>query len=364
MLFFHKKKEEIEKPVVPKRVYDFETDKRVKVDLSSMYDASTGNTQANEKKTSSSTMEFVVDLNNGIVSETEEVEEETNSEEITDFTEFEDNPRSISKIVKICTVSLVIVFGIFCIWGLNSKAFLVRGVSNKSNLVKNTISVSGDGENIILVNEEDNRKSEINIEIDKISKDYIGNNIFLTNTGELKSRIEKLPYVSNAKVSRCLPDSLEVEYTFRKPYLSFMGGSGDYFIIDQHAYVTEIRKDRGYNIPVVTGIDYNKYSIGSTLDGTDLVKFKNINYLFQTAETIEFNYSISNIDYEKSDNVSFNVDEASIYVVYGEMNKNIMSDKLMYLKEIIKKSIENGYKGKLDISAEDYLSKSVLNSEI
>ena len=36
----------------------------------------------------------------------------------------------------------------------------------------------------------------------------------------------------------------------------------------------------------------------------------------------------------------------------------------MYLKEIIKKSIENGYKGKLDISAEDYLSKSVLNSEI
>lgn len=84
----------------------------------------------------------------------------------------------------------------------------------------------------------------------------------------------------------------------------------------------------------------------------------------QVADNINFEYKISNVSYDDTSDIKFYIDEANIEVLYGPLKKDQVNDKLLYLKEIINKSKSQGLKGYLDISADNYYEKAVLNSEI
>ena len=73
----------------------------------------------------------------------------------------------------------------------------------------------------------------------------------------------------------------------------------------------------------------------------------------------EFGYDISNIEYSV-DGISFLIKNSELTVKFGNVKKNQINDKLLYLKEIITQSITQGYKGTLDISSDNYNEKSVL----
>ena len=44
--------------------------------------------------------------------------------------------------------------------------------------------------------------------------------------------------------------------------------------------------------------------------------------------------------------------------------KNIINDKMIYLKEIINTCIERNFKGELDISSDNYLENAILKKKI
>ena len=162
-MFFHKKenKEEVLKPT--KKVYDFENDKKKKVDISALFDASNGKTsdtkpveeipEIDTKKNNNSTVgEFVIDLSNNDISKISEVQESSNdskeknkkkslffkkefvaeedddveeddeSESSGEFVEFEDEDEETINFGKIFKTIFATMFGIFVIvsiWALN-----------------------------------------------------------------------------------------------------------------------------------------------------------------------------------------------------------------------------------------------------
>ncbi len=355
-LFFHKKQEEEETPTKPKKVYDVENDKNKKLDISAIFDETTADAPKKEKK--NETVEFTIDLGSRAILNSVDDEEEI--EELEDEDDEEESGISAGRVFKFVILTIIIFAILLFVWAINSDFFSIAKVvdANNPEFVYNNVKDSGD-EYIQSLTKED----ALSYEVLKATNKYVGNNIFLVETSKIKKNIESIPYVYKATVSKNLPSTLSVSYTVRKPYMYVE--SGDIIkLVDQYGEVLEEVQYKNDELPTVYGINIEKYSEGKILEGIDQVKFKNAVYMLETATTIGFNYNISDINYKDSDNVIFRVKGLPIRIIYGEMEKNNMNDKMMYLNEILNKSSIHGYKGTLDISSEDYLSKSVLNSEI
>ena len=356
---FHKKQEEDITPTKPKKVYDIENDKNKKVDISAKFDETTDTPR---KKKKAETIEFTLDLGSGEILDSydddEEIEQEYDEEETED--EVEESRLSIGRVFKFLFLTLIIFSVLLFLWAINSDFFSIVKVVDANNTSFDYNDYERSWEEVAqTVSKED----ALSYEVLRESSKYRGKNIFLVETSKIKRSIESIPYVYKANISRKLPGTLLVSYTVRKPY-TYIESGDTIKLVDQYGEVLEKVQYKVENLPTIYGINIEKYSNGKTLEGIDQVKYKNAVYMLETARTIGFNYSISDINYKDSDNVIFRVKDLPIRIIYGEMEKNNMNDKMMYLNEVLNKSSTHGYKGTLDISSEDYLSKSVLNSEI
>ncbi len=208
-----------------------------------------------------------------------------------------------------------------------------------------TALVIEDGENV--------SKEEIS---NAVNVSY-GENVLKQNYKLLKEDILSLPYISDAKVKLRFPDKIKIEYTERVPYI-FVKYLDSYYVVDKYGYLLEVLKDRGEMVlPIVYGIDVANYELGQKLEDIPGTKFKNVVTLLETAKQREFKYDIYEINYESIGEVKLWVKQEDIEVIYGDIDKNIISEKLNYLEQMLK-SIE-GRKGKLDISSEKYYEKSI-----
>ena len=131
-----------------------------------------------------------------------------------------------------------------------------------------------------------------------------------------------------------------------------------YYVVDKYGYISEVLKNKDEKVlPIVYGIDVTNYELGQKLEDIPGTKFKNVVTLLETAKQREFKYDIYEINYESIGEVKLWVKQEDIEVIYGDIDKNIISEKLNYLEQMLK-SIE-GRKGKLDISSEKYYEKSI-----
>jgi len=258
----------------------------------------------------------------------EDVEEDENLEESTQRAGF-------GRIVKTFFICIILSITLFALWAFNSPMFLIEEVE-----INDTTSQSYE-------------------DIRRITDDLIGKNIFLEDFTTLKNNILKLSHVKKVKINRKLPSKVVVSYTERHPYMMVQRGE-EYYILDKDGYILEINLvDNVYDIPLVKGIMEAEDFSGDKLSDTDIVKLKNIEYLLESIEHVEFGYDISNIEYSV-DGISFLIKNSELTVKFGNVKKNQINDKLLYLKEIITQSITQGYKGTLDISSDNYNEKSVL----
>lgn len=203
-------------------------------------------------------------------------------------------------------------------------------------------------------------KDGVNVSKEEISNAVnvsFGENILKQNYKMLKADILTLPYISDTKIKLRFPDTIKIEYTERTPY-AFIKYLDSYYIVDKYGYLLEVLKDKEENeLPIVYGIDVAEYELGQKLEDTSGTKFKNVVTLLETAKQKQFKYNIYEINYESIGEVKLWVKEEDIEVIYGDIDKNIISEKLNYLEQMLK-SIE-GRKGKLDISDEKYYEKSI-----
>ncbi|MBO5141849.1 MAG: FtsQ-type POTRA domain-containing protein [Clostridia bacterium] len=198
-------------------------------------------------------------------------------------------------------------------------------------------------------------------EIQKYFSGIKGKNTFLVNISETEKSIETHPYIYKAKITRKLPNGLEVNYIERNPY-AIIKYIESYVLIDKYGYILEIKKENeNYELPIIYGIETDEFIPGQKLSGTASLKFENSVYLLETAEHVNFDYVVSEINYTNSEEVRLSINEENIQIVYGKIQKEILSDKIAYLNEIIKEL--NNKKGTLDISSENY-SEKVIFTEI
>ena len=332
---FGKKKEE---PVVQKTkvVYDFENDKSKGLLGEAMAEAKN---KSNKMKTQSITFELPK-IDDEEFDEDASTQDEEDLQKLTEFSEEE--PRDIKETIKRTIIGLfifaVVVVACLLIWATNSDLFLLKNASIQSRVYVS----SGDIKSII-------------------SGDF-GENILLIKMSKIKKNIETNPLIYSAKVRRVLPDSLNISFVERTPKAVLKIDENN-FVLDTYGVIISIDENAFENLLAISFNVSKEYKVGDTLTGTDIIKYKNILYLMEVASNINFEYKISSMWYENAEDIRMFIEDAQITVLYGPLNKEQADDKLLYLKEIVKKSKDQNLSGFLNMSADDY-HKSVLNSNI
>ena len=188
----------------------------------------------------------------------------------------------------------------------------------------------------------------------------LGVNIFRINDFSIIKQIESLPYIKSAKLYRSFPSTIIIKYEEREPY-AIVKYLESFAVIDKFSYVLEIKKENDLpNLPIIYGLDSEDCIVGKKLEGTTNLKYENCVYLLETALKKNFNYSISEINYDDSSNVKLYIKDKDLDVLYGEINIGDIEDKLTYLSSAIEKLHELGdKKGTINISSDKYKESMV-----
>ena len=194
-------------------------------------------------------------------------------------------------------------------------------------------------------------------EISNIANVNIGENILKQNYRAIRENVSAIPYIKSVNMKLLFPDKIEIKYEEREPY-ALVKYLESYVVIDKFGYLLEIKKENDLtDLPVIYGIELENCELGEMLKDTDRIKYQNVVMLLETAKQRDFQYNIYEIDYEKISEVKFWVKDFDIDIIYGDIDKNLIADKLNYLSEVLKKL--NGKKGKLNISSDNYLEKTI-----
>ena len=194
-------------------------------------------------------------------------------------------------------------------------------------------------------------------EISNIANVNIGENILKQNYRAIRENVSAIPYIKSVNIKLLFPDKIEIRYEEREPY-ALGKYLESYVVIDKFGYLLEIKKENDLtDLPVIYGIELENCELGEMLKDTDRIKYQNVVMLLETAKQRDFQYNIYEIDYEKISEVKFWVKDFDIDIIYGDVDKNLIADKLNYLSEVLKKL--NGKKGKLNISSDNYLEKTI-----
>ncbi len=190
-----------------------------------------------------------------------------------------------------------------------------------------------------------------------------GKNIFLVDKESLESEIQKIPYIVKATVSRKLPNKLVVNYYERKPY-ALLKYIESYVVMDKYGTILEVVSEKPEEeLPILYGMSLEEVVPGQKLEKSTKLKFENSVYLLETFEHLNTTIQVSEINYSDSEEIRLSIRDKNIEVIYGKIEREILSDKVAYLEEILQEPKLIGKKGTLDISSDNYEEK-VIFSEI
>lgn len=189
----------------------------------------------------------------------------------------------------------------------------------------------------------------------------LNTNIFRLNLNKIKEDIETIPYIRSAKVSRVFPNEIGITYIECEKYSSIKFLES-FVIMDKHSRILEIAKENeNNNLPIIYGINSDNYIPGQILSEENKTKYDNIVYLIETMNQEKFEYNIKEVDYEDVGNVKITIKDMNIVVMYGKIERNIISEKINYLSKVLNE-IESK-EGVLDISSINYMEKTIFTEK-
>lgn len=247
----------------------------------------------------------------------------------------EKEPNNSKFIIAFFIILIIIGIGVGCLF---SPTFNLTGIVVK------------DGDNIT--------KEEI------LNSFYLpmGTNIFKIEYENIEKSVKKLPYIQTASANIKLPNEMEIDYVERIPF-ALLKYLESFLVMDKYGYILEITKENKFkSLPIIYNIKFDTYEIGSKLEDTAKIKYDNVVYLIEHANQNNFKYSISEINYESISNVKMWVKGLEVEIIYGEIDRNIIGDKLNYISEILTRI--NGKQGRVDVSSSDYLENTVFTERL
>lgn len=175
-----------------------------------------------------------------------------------------------------------------------------------------------------------------------------GRNIFITNLGEVKSRLKNIPYVKESNARRIFPDKIKLWVRECTP--AFVVKDGNKFVVcDVNTKVLEIIPENKDNLCIVTLPELPVATEGNVLLDESDSKCEKIIECFKTLEELELINMTTSIDF---------TDISDIIIVYDERlkiklgNTNDINYKLKFISEVMKKNISEHEKATIDYTGE------------
>lgn len=171
-----------------------------------------------------------------------------------------------------------------------------------------------------------------------------GMNIIVFNRFSAKKILEDDQYIDNAKISVRLPDTINIEIEERKVrgYVPYMGS---YLYIDEYGCVLDVQPYFKETLPVVKGLDFNKFQVGKTLTVKNQESFDVIVKIAQMMTKYNLLDIVVEVDVSDPHNILAYVNKVD--VTLGDIAD--CDEKIRTMAECIK-NIPEGDRGTLDLS--------------
>lgn len=157
-------------------------------------------------------------------------------------------------------------------------------------------------------------------------------NLFAFNRFSAIKKLKTNPYIENVKITKKLPNTLNINITERKirgyvPYLK------KYIYIDDEGMVLDVQSAYKQPRPIVMGLDFSTFTLGEKLPVGNEKAFNTIVELSKLMTKQELLETVIKIDVSDTKNIKLYVNNMIVY--FGDMNDG--NKKLATLKEIVKK---------------------------
>ena len=185
-------------------------------------------------------------------------------------------------------------------------------------------------------------------EILELSKIKIRDNIFLCNKIQTQSNLETHPYIQETKITRKLPDKIQIEITEKQKAYQIQV-EGGYAYIDNQGYVLEISSIK-IDKPILQGSVTTIENIipGNRLNQDDLERLNDVLKIIKNSQEIQIKDKIATINMENKNNYILTLQDLKKVIYLGDTSN--LANKMLYIKAIIEREVEK--EGKIFVNGE------------
>ena len=201
----------------------------------------------------------------------------------------------------------------------------------------NIYNIEIEGNSII---KEDTVISLSNISIDQ--------NIFSISKKQVRNNIKQNAYVESVKITRKLPNKIEITIDERKPTF-ILEYINSFVYLNNQGYILEISKEK-LDLPIIIGISTSEEDIyeGNRLNIEDLEKLDTTIKIIETYKNNEIDSSIDKIDISNKINYKLILESGKKTVYLGDASN--INNRILYLKSILQ--AEKGKTGEVFINGD------------
>ncbi len=171
-----------------------------------------------------------------------------------------------------------------------------------------------------------------------------GDNILFFGRGKAAQKLEKDPYIADAKLSLKLPDTMVIEVKERKArgYVPYMGS---YLYIDEAGRVLDVQEAGRDALPVVKGLTFGSFTLGEVIPVENPEALDVVLYFSQLMEKYELLDMVVEIDVSNPEKIYAYVNQ--VQIILGDLENG--DTKIRYMAEVMK-TIPEEDRGTLDLS--------------
>lgn len=137
----------------------------------------------------------------------------------------------------------------------------------------------------------------------KDAKVKIGDNIFDTNTASIKKELMKSPYIDTIKITRKLPDILNIDIKEKGELVQIESKDRKYLVLDKDGNILDILNSPTNDVTIVKGIkidaDINKKLIGKNF--YTYISYDRLREFFETNGEIRVSSDFKEIVFNKNE---------------------------------------------------------------
>jgi cell division septal protein FtsQ len=177
-------------------------------------------------------------------------------------------------------------------------------------------------------------------------------NLFAFNTAKAKDRLCENHYVKDVSFKKILPQKLVInvnEYKVRG-YIPYMNS---YLYIDEEGRVLDSRSDMISQLPIVTGLSFDGFTLGEVLETDNPGTYEAVEELSKLFAKYELLGDVIKVDVSDTDNIHLYVNKLDVkFGDFDDANKKIVT-----LNEILKQ-VDTSVAGVLDLTTVNSNSSS------